>query len=185
MDAVPKIVAEALFIKEDRFQRLQRGFAQEFREIRRPRIALTPEIQEFRFFLHPREKAQLEAVYWESFTNGDALLHLVFTDEFFRLKRADDEYRKIRQERYGRVTDVETIALENGVVVYRWTYSGPQPYDTSIHLSIRVLGKNVFVATWNHMLNFAAKPWEDPTTYQLVEPEMIPGTREDAEKHGG
>lgn len=181
MDILAKVVAEALFLKKDHFRRWQKNYIQDFRRARVATRSVPPLVEEFRFFMHRKDPMELVVVYIEGFEGGDGMFHLVFSDEEFAVARVDEKYRELRQERYGRTMDVETIAIKQGFTVFPQDFAGIQPYNTSIHMSSVTLMRTVFSSTWNHLFHFTWKPWESLKDYREVAPPLLRGTREDAE----
>ena len=134
-----------------------------------------------RFYADSRDPATLIAIYQEPQPNRTILLHLVWTDEYHPNPRYDEEYRKLRQEKYGRTTDVETIGLEEQYTWFPLTFAGPQPYYSAIHLPAILPNTNtIYPRTWNHLLN--TRP-SASASYEEAYPITYEGTRQDAEAH--
>jgi len=110
---------------------------------------------------------------------------LVYNDEFFPAPIIDEEYRKLRKKEFGRTADVESVAIRDGLAVFRGSHSGFNIYETSIHFSATERYRGViYVNTWNHLMSTHPSP---PVLLRYGYKEARPlivrsGTREDAEE---
>jgi hypothetical protein len=110
-------------------------------------------------------------------------VHLVFNDEVAPNPVLDSRYRNVRQELYGRTTDVESIEIAGGDLNFRDDASGLNVYETSAHFqSTAPYQGEVYSSTWNHLMSCRQKlPILVRGGYQLMVAEIRRGSRADAE----
>ena len=135
------------------------------------------------------EDCYLVAVFYEGLEGGKIAYHLVFRDERVPVKQIDERYRKLRLDKYGRTTDVESIIIDlmNLTVIFRSTYASSEPYELSLHFSAvepYSFSKGIYVSTWNHMMRVKPSAWVNLRGgYTEIIPEVVEqGRRRKAEK---
>lgn len=111
--------------------------------------------------------------------------HLVFKDEIAPTKKWDEWYRAYRIENLGRAADIESLEIAEGQVIYYWSYSFANLYESGIHYSGRQSWTGrIYSSTWNHMLgNGPALPILLRGGYREMEPEVFSGDRDAAEEY--
>lgn len=93
------------------------------------------------------EATNLVAVFQEP-----GALHLVFRDEIAPFTDLDKRYRKVRQEVFGRTTDVESLEFDGKYVRFEGNFSIPNVYESSFHwTSAQDFKGDIFSDTWNHL----------------------------------
>ena len=133
------------------------------------------------------DRARLLRVFIDPEDRG--LLHLVWEDEYHPVREVDEAYREYRRRANGRASDLESICIRRGYILFPWTGSLPNAtYYTSIHgYDVGPYRRTpdgrirVFIETWNHMMYTI--PYTYPRGYRLEEPEWDEGTRDDAERY--
>lgn len=117
--------------------------------------------------------------------------HLVFLDEIAPEHEVDEEYRKVRQEIYGRTTDVESVEVFqdpfiSGVTLFN-NASFINIYETSMHFTwAGSWERRIYSNTWNHMLSVQPNCIIEARggygrRRHMESAEVIEGTREEAE----
>ena len=185
MDAISTVesaAATALFAKENHFKASQNTLVRNLVKSKGITSLSLSDIENIEFFVREEDKADLQSVYVTGLTDKTTLLHLVFNDEFFPIKKIDEKYRELRMEAFGRTIDVESMSILRDRLTFFWTFSGPQPFWSNFHLFwvvSRVRDKKIYVTTWNHLMNF--RPGLiGHQRFKQVFPEIRAGTRQDA-----
>lgn len=111
--------------------------------------------------------------------------HLVFKDEVAPTRLWDEWYRKFRILNLGRASDIESVEITDGKIIYHWCYSFLNLYETGMHYSGRQpFTGRIYSSTWNHMLtNKAETPILLRGGYKEMEPEIYYGDRDAAEEY--
>ncbi len=154
-------------------------------------------LNNFLIFLPKIDKAKLIKSFFDvrliPFEKHEILsvdLHFVWNDEIFPLsKKIDKMYRKIREEIFGRVADIESISIypDLDIVFFPYDNASIGFYWMSIHLKSTesIYLPVIFVNTWNHMMStrWTLDIAKRLGGYYKVKPEWTEGTREDAERY--
>jgi len=148
-------------------------------------------------FIPKIDKAKLVRVFYdirelpEKIYKDDKVIdmHLVFSDEYFRLsKKIDEKYRKIRKKIFNRTADIESIVIfpRTGFIRFLHNNMSIGTYDMPLHLKAVefVYLPVIFVNSWNHMLSTRWTLYivKKLGGYNKVSVPVTEGTREDAEK---
>jgi len=187
-------------MKQINFFRKRIGNILKTSEINRDeQLYFTKVINEFckNIYVPKIDKAKLVKVFYdirelpEKIYKDDKVIdmHLVFSDEYFRLsKKIDEKYREIRKKIFNRTADVESIVIfpRTGFIRFLHNNMSIGTYDMPLHLKAVefIYLPVIFVNSWNHML---ATRWTFHITkrlggYNKVSVSVTEGTREDAEK---
>lgn len=182
-------IAEWLFNMEERAKIQQVEYVAEFAKERVDVDTVLRYIPVVHQPVFEPEDCRLIAIFYEGLAKGKIAYHLVFNDERFPIGRVDRKYRKLRMEKYGRTTDVETVIIDtdNLYAIFKSTYSAIEPYEMSLHFSAMEFygySRGVYVSTWNHMMRTTPSKWiQLRGGYVKVRPEVIiEGNRRDAER---
>lgn len=157
------------------------GFQILQRQLFQARVKLGPEVVPV--FYQPifePEGGQLCAIFVAPGEN-----HLVFRDEIAPTRAWDEWYRAYRIENLGRTADIESIEIIENEVIYHWSYSFLNLYESGLHYSGRQdwTGK-IYSSTWNHMLtNKPEVPILLRGGYRQMQPEIHYGDRDAAEEY--
>jgi hypothetical protein len=142
------------------------------------------------------DRTELVAIFWDSPAPNLVNFHLIFRDEVLPFsKRIDEAYRKLRENKLGRTTDIESFSVRIGLFnVPRLTlpldYSLTPIYHGNVHYAstgIPWVTGQIYSSTFNHLLDQFGR-YLSPVIrffggYRIVEPPVVrEGTRVEATK---